>query len=305
VSERAMLMQLVATADTVEPDWQDALRRAGYLGRHFPRRRELLRPRRVLVLVAAVLAVIYAVAAVAASSPRVGPAYWLFDRSGEMYPVNQVPTVGEWVVRKRGTLGAVQTDEGSVSEVKAVPVLQGSVAGHRFEMSALIDENGRAVGPMAMRSPGSTVLSFGFSGGGPAEPSYGTNVPSVGSGGFGAAAVHGLPQLVPPWAEPPEADDLHWVSLTLSIPQGFEASGGGTGPKWLFGVANPRVTRVDLENENDGTVVSVPTFPGPDQSPVRLQLWVAVLRLDQLVHTVVPRDKDGEALEHWHLSTAL
>jgi hypothetical protein len=304
VSERARLMLLAETADTVEPDWQDALRRAGYLGRHFPRRRELLRPSRVFVLVVAALAVIYAVAAVAANSPRVGPAYWLFDRSGETYPVNQVPTLGEWVFLKRGTLGAVQTNEGSVSEVKAVPVLQGSVAGHRFEMSALIDENGRTVGPMAMRSRGRwRGVIFGFSGGGPAEPSYGTNVPSVGGGSL--AAVRGLPQLVPPGAEPPEADDLHWVSVTLSIPQRLEASGGGTGPKWLYGVANPRVTRAALVNENDGTVVSVPTFPGPDQSPVRLRLWVAVQRLDQLVHTVVPRDEDDKELEHWRLPTAL
>lgn len=302
MSERTMLMQLVETADAVEPDWQDALRRAGYLGRHLPRRRELLRPRRVLVVVAMALAVIYAVAAVAANSPRVGPAYWLFDRSGETYPVNQVPTLGEWVVRKRGTLGAVQTKEGSVSEVKAVPVLQGSVAGHRFEMSALIDENGRSVGPMGIRGRGGAVFSFGFSGGGPAEPSYGTNVPSVGSGGGLAAPVHGLP--LPPWVESPETVKFHWVSFTLSVPY-IEASGGGTGPKWLVGVANPKVTRVDLENEHDGTVVSVPTFAGPDESRVRVRFWVAVLRLDQLVHTVVPRDKDGDALEHWHLSTAV
>jgi hypothetical protein len=324
VSERAMLMQLVGAAEPVEPDWQDALRRAGYLGRHFPRRRQLLRPRRVLVLVAVALAVTYAVAAVAADSPRVGPAYWLFDRSGETYPVNQVPTLSDWVFRKRGTLGWVPTNKeraciaplrevgpraglncaDPVPEVAAVPVLQGSVAGHRFEMSALVNEEGRTVGPMAMRTRGRwRGVSFGFSGGGPAEPTYGTKVPSVGSSGL--APVRGLPQLVPPWAEPPEADDLHWLSLTLSIPQRLEASGGGTGPKWLFGVANPRVTRIDLKNENDGTVVSVPTFDGPDQSPLRLRLWVAVLRLDQLVHTVVPRDRDGDALEQWRLQIAM
>jgi hypothetical protein len=304
VSEQAILMRLVEPADAVEPDWQDALSRAGYLARRFPRRRALLRPRRVLVLVAVALAVIYAVAAVAADSPRVGPAYWLFDRSGETYPVNQVPTLGEWVFRKRGTGGHVETKKGSVPEVTAVPVLQGSVAGHPFEMSALIDRDGRTVGPMEIPPRGSwRGVMFGFSGGGPAEPRYGTNVPSI--GGAGLASVRGLPQLTPSWVEPPEDDDLHWLSVTMSIPQKLEASGGGTGPKWLYGVANPTVTRVDLENENDGTVVSVPTFAAPAESPVRLRLWVAVLRLDQLVHTVVPRDKDGEALEHWRLQIAL
>jgi hypothetical protein len=29
-----------------------------------------------------------------------------------------------------------------------------------------------------------------------------------------------------------------------------------------------------------------------------------MLRLDHLVHTIVPRDKDGHALEHWHLPIA-
>ena len=104
--------------------------------------------------------------------------------------------------------------------------------------------------------------------------------------------------------EPLKGEEFHWVSLILAIPQRLEASGGGTGPKWLFGVANPNVSRVELENENDDTVVSVPTFAVPKDLTVRVRLWVAVLRLDQLVHTVVPRDKNGEPLEHWHQKIA-
>lgn len=294
MSERAMLMQLVEATDIVEPDWQDALRRAGFVGRRLPRRRELLRPRRVVAIVAVALAVIYAMAALAAGRPRVGPVYWLFDRSGETYPVHQVPRTSGWVERTRVVpwRDYVPTPDGGVYRPRPVPVLQGTVAGHRFEMSAL-----KRFG----------VVALGFSGGGPAEPLYGTNVPGVG-GGSGGFVVRGLP--VPEAVggrpvEAPDPEDMHWVSLTLDIPQGFEASGGGTGPKWLYGVANRRVARVELHNENDGTVVSVPTLAGPDDYPFRLRVWVAVLRLDQLVHAVIPRDADGEELERWELPQAL
>jgi hypothetical protein len=283
MSERAMLMQLVEAADEVEPNWQDALRRAGFRGQHFPSRAAPLRSRRALVLAVIALAVIYAVSAVAARNPRVGPVYWLFDRSDETYPVHQAPNVSGWVDRERGIPwnGAV----------RSVPVLRGTVAGHRFELSALTRWG---------------AVALGFSAGGPARPLYGTNVPSVGSGS--AATVRGLP--VPEAVggrrfEAPDLEDQHWVSWTLDIPQGFEASGGGTGPKWIYGVANPRVARVHLEDEVAGTVVSVPTFAGPEDYPVRLRVWVAVLRLDQLVNAVVPRDKDGEELERWELSTSV
>jgi hypothetical protein len=268
-------MELAGGAESVEPDWQDALARAGYVGRHFPRRREALRPRRVLVLVAVMLTVIYTVSAFAADNPRGGVVYWLLDRSGETYPVKQTPTLGEWVYRERATFDSVQTSKGWVPEVRAVPVIQGAVARQRFEMQAFLKEGD---------------LRVGFSAGGPAEHYYGTNVPSLGSVGSDFA-VHGL--------RPVGEEDLHWVSMTLHVP-GPINEGGGTGPKWLFGVTNPNVSRVDLENDNDGTVVSVPTFAAPKDLAGRVRLWVAALRLDQLVHTVVPRDKDGEALEHWH-----
>jgi len=97
---------------------------------------------------------------------------------------------------------------------------------------------------------------------------------------------------------------MHWVSITASYTaEGpITSDGVGRGPKWLFGVAHPRVARVDLENTNDGTVVSVPTIPPPDGFPERVRFWVAALRLDQLVHVVVPRDGGGEELERWEMS---
>jgi hypothetical protein len=293
MSERAMLMQLVDAADGVEPNWDDALRRAGFRGRRLPKRGTPVSPRRVLVLAVLALAVVYVMAALAAGRPRVGPVYWLFDRSGETYPVHQVPRTSGWVERIRGVpwRDYVPTPDGGRYRPRPVPLLQGTVAGHRFEIAALT--RWRAV-------------ALGFSGGGPAEPLYGTNVPGVG-GGSGGFSVRGLPG---PVAEgrrfaAPDPESMHWVSLTLDIPQGFEASGGGTGPKWFYGVANLRVARVELVNENDGTVVSVPTLPGPPDYPFRVRVWVAVLRLDQLVHAVVPRDLEGDELERWELPTAL
>lgn len=293
MSERALLTELVEAADEVEPNWQGALRRAGYRGRHFPRGREPLRPRRVVALVAVLLAVIYAMAALAAGRPRFGPVYWLFDRSGETYPVQQVPRTSGWAELTRGVgwRDYVPGPDGGRYRPKPVPVLQGTVAGRRFEIAALTRWG---------------TVAVGFSGGGPAEPLYGTNVPSVGSGS-GGYTVRGLPvpRAVGRRFEARDLEDMHWVSWTLDIPEGFEASGGGTGPKWLYGVANPRVARVELVNENDGTVVSVPTLAGPAQYPFRLRFWVAVLRLDQLVHAVVPRDSRGEELERWEMPQAL
>jgi hypothetical protein len=280
MTERAMLMQLVEAADSVQPDWEDALRRAGYLRPHFPPTRERLRAPRVLVLVALALAVIYVVSAVAADKPRPGIVYWLFDRSDETYPVEQVPTLGEWVYKKRATFDSIQTKKGLIPEVRAVPVIQGTVARHRFEMQAFFKQ----------------YLRVGFSAGGPAEKYYGTGVPSLGAVNSGFLPVYGL-------EKPLKGEEFHWISFVRYVP-GPIRKGGGTGPKWLFGVAHANVSRVDLEDENNGTVVSVPTFAGPSDQGVQVQLWIAVLRLDHLVHTVVPRDKEGDALEHWRLPIA-
>jgi hypothetical protein len=277
MSEQAVLMRLVETAEGIEPDWQDALNRAGYLGRRFPRRKELLRPRRILLLAAVVLVVTYAVAAVAADKPPGGVVYWLFDRSGATYPVKQSPAVGEWAPRERAGAPVLRIVNG-VPRGLVVPVIQGSVAGHRFEMQAF-HYGGH--------------LQIGLHPGGTPKPYHGSHVPALDFVQAGAP-IHGVST----------GDELHWVGLGVAIPGPIEPSGGGTGPKWLFGAAAPNVARVDLEDDNDGTVVSVPTFAGPSELEPPIRLWVAALRLDRLVHEVVPRDKDGKALEHWHLEIA-
>lgn len=139
MSERAMLMQLAETAETVEPDWQDALRRAGYLGRRFPRRKPVSR-RRVFVLVAAALAVIYVVSAVAADRRPFGLAHQLVDRSDETYAVEQVPELEGWVRRRRAIDEPVMTEKGTMRAVREVPTIQGSIAANRFEMSAFVSD---------------------------------------------------------------------------------------------------------------------------------------------------------------------
>jgi hypothetical protein len=289
MSERAVLLQLVEAADGVEPNWEDALRRAGFLGRRLPQRHRPLRRRRVLVLVAAVLAVIYVVSAVASDRPPVGLVYRLVDRSDEKYPVEQAPTLEGWVRRPRAINEAVMTPKGSMRLVTEVPTMHGSIAGHRFEMSALFRYH---------RSVRVRLLQVHFSPGGPAENAYGTKVPSIGGGS--SAQIRGVD-------EPLEEEAVHWVSITADYAgeAPITKDGVGRGPKWLYGAANPKVTRVDLENTNDGTVVSVPTFAAPEGFPVRARFWVAALRLDRLVHVVVPRDKDGDELERWEMMMAL
>jgi hypothetical protein len=289
VSEHALLMELVEPVDGVEPDWDDALRRAGFRARHFPRRPPAERRprRRVLALAALVLAAAFAISALAADRPH-RIVYWLFDRSPETFPQVQVPTLGRWHEEKRAGFGPlIETDHGLEPRVMTVPVLEGEVAGHRFEMEAFLSDL------MNPNRPPDFVV--GFSPGGPSKPYYGTNVPASGSGGWGFP-VYGLPRAFP-------ERDLHWVGWSVYIAGPIEPSGGGTGPKYLSGPAAANVRRVDLVS-GDGSVVSVPTFPGPSSLGVPVRLWVAVLRLDHLVQTIVPRDANGKALEHWRLDPA-
>jgi hypothetical protein len=71
----------------------------------------------------------------------------------------------------------------------------------------------------------------------------------------------------------------------------------------MYGVANERVRRVDLEN-NQRQLVSVPTLEAPPDLGVRARSWVVILPVEHLVHTVVARDEDGNALERWRLPWA-
>jgi hypothetical protein len=218
MSERTILMELVESAESVEPDWNDALKRAGYGGGYLPRREEPFRRRRAVLLVAAVLVLLYIVSAVAADSPH-GVVYWLFDRSPKTYPVLQEPQLGEWAMANRTSFGFVQTDKGLVPsgtadpQVWSVPVIQGEVAGQGFEMEVYIGRGNH--------------LSVGLNPGGPAKPLKGMDIPQL-AGGAGGFPIYGLEPDTGPLG-------LHWVGWTLSVPGPIEPTGGGTGPKYMYG----------------------------------------------------------------------
>jgi hypothetical protein len=277
-----MLVELVESTESVEPDWADALRRAGYRGRYLPRREQPARWRRVAVIAAAAFVLLYIVSAVAAGNPH-GVVYWLFDRSSKTYPVLQEPKLGRWTSRERAGDTLVRTDEGLVPSVRSVPVIEAEVAGEPVELEVFFEDE---------------HLAVALNPGGPPKPYHGTDVPAlVGGAESSGSPIYGLAPDTGP------LDRQHWVGSTLFVPGPIEPTGGGTGPKYLFGLAAPNVRRVDLEGDH-GAVVSVPAFPGPPSLGVNVRVWVAVLRLDQLVHTIVPRDVDGDALEHWHLPEA-
>jgi hypothetical protein len=294
VNERAVLMNLIEAAETVEPDWQDALRRAGFVARYRPRDRRRPTTRRVLVLAVVLLGMLYGVAAIAADEPGWSIRYWIFDRSQETYPTTQLATVGEWHEAPRMGLEHRYTKDGVEVLAATIPVLLGEVAGRGFEMQVYLRPRGDADRVQRSWRPGASDLCVGFEPGGTPKPYHGTDIPSF-AGGTCNPPIQEL--------RPFGYEELHRVGATLHVPGPIEPTGGGTGPKYLFGVAAPNVRRVDLESR-DGTVVRVPTFAGPPDLGVPVRLWVAALRLDHLVHTIVPRDDEGDALEHWHLPWA-
>jgi hypothetical protein len=120
-------------------------------------------------------------------------------------------------------------------------------------------------------------------------------VPADGGAGMGCGwPVRGL---APPHTRP---EDLHWVGFVAGIPGKVTA----TSPKFLFGPAAPNVHTVDLENNNEGRTIRVRTQPLPDSLGVDARFWIVVVPPDELVHTIVPREADGSALEHWRLPIA-
>jgi hypothetical protein len=280
VTERAMLMHLVEDAERLEPDWADALRRAGFvLGRLGVA--EVLRPRRVVALVAVVLLAALAVSAIASERPR-RPVYWLFDRSPQTYPTVQRPSVGPWKIRERAQTSAFCCR----LEVLRVPIVEGAVAGHRWEMVVYFRE----------RQGGYTRLLFvGLSPGGTPAPYRGTTIPALVGGAETGYKVRWMPG-----GEDAE-DRLFWGD-GVYIP-GPIRDGGGTGPNWHFGTAAPNVAEIDLEND-DGRIVKVPTFEGPSSLPAPTRLWVAALPLTHLVHSIAARDAEGNLLERHELPIA-
>ena len=101
---------------------------------------------------------------------------------------------------------------------------------------------------------------------------------------------------------PPEipSEKLHWVGFIAAMPGPVT----GTSPRFLFGPAAPNVYTVDLENNNDGRAIRVRTHALPDSLGVDARFWIVVIPPGELVHTIVPREASGSALEHWRLPVA-
>jgi hypothetical protein len=212
--------------------------------------------RLVLVVAVAVLAVLYAVPAVAQER------WWWMGASGsEMQPVTQVLTSGEWTTEEL----RLHPEEGTA------PTTGFGAAGQRWTMQTYMSaESG---------------LCIGIS---PNPPRPANEGAFMGCG----HPVHGIPLTYTP-------DELHWVGWGLAIPGKVTP----VAPRFMFGPAAPNVRNVDLEN-NDGRVLRVPTHALPDSLGVSARFWIVVLPLDHLVHTIVPRDENGKALERWRLPIA-
>jgi hypothetical protein len=93
--------------------------------------------------------------------------------------------------------------------------------------------------------------------------------------------------------------DLHWVGFGTAVPGRVEDANA----RFVFGPAAANVREVDLENE-DGRVLRVSTMAAPEGLGVPARFWIAVVPMEQLVHTLVPRDAEGNELEHWRLPIA-
>jgi hypothetical protein len=105
--------------------------------------------------------------------------------------------------------------------------------------------------------------------------------------------VHGIPLNYTP-------KEVHWVGFGAFIPGKVTSRA----PKFMFGPAAENVRTVDLEDDLKKRVLRVRTIPLPNDLDVPARLWIVVIPVDHLVHTVVPRDGDGKALEHWRLPIA-
>jgi hypothetical protein len=262
MTEQTMLKQLVESADTVEPDWQDALRRAGFVGRHMRGRRDgrlhrALGRRRVLVLVVAAAATFYAVPAVAQERW-----WWVSSPNESMQPTTQVLTVGRWTGREL----TIQPEEG------AVPSAPFDAVGEHWLLQAFINKR--------------NLLCVGVS---PDPPRLANEGAFIACG----HAVHGIGPATTP------ASRRHWVGFGTAIPGKVDDAKAHL----MFGPAAANVQEVDLENE-DGRVIRVSTMAAPEGLGVPARFWIAVVPMEQLVHTIVPRDAEGRALEHWRLPIA-
>jgi hypothetical protein len=216
----------------------------------------------------AVLVVVAAALAVAYSVPAVAQESWWWVTSPDdpARPATQVVSIGPWSVKE-----LLITDPNA----KTAPTASVTTGGGRWAVQAYVSkEQGLCLGhfrePLTRDAEGGIGCGFPVRGRGLAPP--------------------GIP-----------SEKLHWVGYVAGIPGKVTA----TSPKFVFGPAAPNVHSVDLENNYEGRTIRVRTQPLPDSLGVDARFWIVVLAPHELVHTIVPRDKDGSALEHWRLPMAV
>jgi hypothetical protein len=222
------------------------------------------RRRRVLVVVAAAVSVIYAVPAVAQEQW-----WWMGSPNATVKPVSQVVTVGKWKTEEL-------LDPRVVRPAQTAPVTTGDV---RWVVQAFVSKH---------RGLNEDMLCLALS------PDRSPPGADLGAGGACGFPVHGLA----PRATDP--DDLHWVGFSATIP-GRPTTGV---PKIVYGPAAANVHTVELQDSVGGRSIRVPTHAIPDEVGVDARFWIVAVPPEQLVHTLVPRDEDGDVLERWRLPTA-
>jgi hypothetical protein len=191
--------------------------------------------------------------------------WWVTSPDDQLQPMTQVVTVGRWTERQ-----LLHTEE--ADSVLAAPF---AADGRTWVLQAFVSKR--------------DILCVGIKADPPWPPSEPVGFVQCGH------PVHGIP---PPRPRRKEVE-VHWVGFGTAIAGKVESST----TKIHVGPAAENVRTVDLEN-NDGRVIRVPTIAAPEGLDRAARFWIAVLPIEQLVHTVVPRDEEGKALEHWRLPIA-
>ena len=118
--------------------------------------------------------------------------------------------------------------------------------------------------------------------------------------GVGAGDACTPPYFPGPGHSSDPLSETHWLTYMVLTPWGSETAKDVT---FVFGPTAPNVARVELLSPT-GPTISVETIPAPNGLGLDLRFYIAVLRADQLINALVPRDASGKALEHWNLPQA-
>lgn len=224
-------------------------------------------PGRAIAVAAAALVCLSAAVAIAASSRD-----WWFFHTPAVQPLSQP------VVVASSSAGQSRLARMSGRRWESGGNLSGTSAGMPWEFTAFTAKHD----------------------GGGRELCYGVTPNPPNPKGEGAALGCGPTVYPGPGHSDDPSYDTHWLARLVQIPGETETAT----VKFISGPTAPNVARVDLI-VRDGRPISVPTIPAPKGLDLPLRFYVAVLPAHELIHTLVPRDANGNALEHWELPEAL